>query len=205
MKEKELIFASANERKLERAKQLLASLDIQISCRYIPFKELEIDDIFVIAAEKALKVYEKTETPCIAMDTGFYIEDYPGCKNFPGAFIRRDLLDPMGVDGLLLKMQGVQNRTCCFRECLTYFDGYNLKSFEGVRYGQLTYEKRGESSLEAWSSLWSVFVPDHCDKTLAEMSEEERNSKQDGHTDAIEEFAKWYKSKERPKVLRKIS
>ena len=204
MKE-ELIFASKDQGKLKRMEQYFSEMEIPVHCLTASFREVEIDDIFVIAAEKVLQIYDKIHRPCMVLDTGFYVENHPLRKNFPGAFIKRDLLEPYGVDGLLEQMKDVTNRSCCFRECLAYFDGEDLKKFEGIRYGQLSYEKRGESTQEAWSSLWSIFIPQNCDKTLAEMTEEERRSKQEGHVEAVEEFVKWYKTKNKGKVLQKIS
>ena len=51
---------------------------------------------------------------------------------------------------------------------------------------------RGTDKKEAISSLWQVFIPDHCDKTLAEMTKQERSKRPDNRTDATSEFILWY-------------
>jgi XTP/dITP diphosphohydrolase len=78
-------------------------------------------------------------------------------------------------------------------ECLAYYDGNDLKYFYGISKGNLATSIRGINRESKWSDLWYVFIPQNHMHTLAEMSEEERNIRIDGHTSAIEEFAKWYK------------
>ena len=53
---------------------------------------------------------------------------------------------------------------------------------------------RGTDKKEAISSLWQVFIPDHCDKTLAEMTKQERSKRPDNRTDATSEFILWYQT-----------
>lgn len=43
------------------------------------------------------------------------------------------------------------------------------------------------------SSLWDVFQPKDSIKTLAEMTDEERIHRKDGHISAKEQFIEWYK------------
>ena len=144
---------------------------------------------------KVREAYKKTQKPCIALDAGFYIPNYPGNPNFPGAFPKREILEKFGVEGLLEKMKGVEDRECYFRECLAYFDGKELKKFFGTTYGQLTTEKRGIATSQKWSDLWYIFKPEHFEKTLAEMDSTEREERRkiDGSVEALKVFAEWYK------------
>ncbi len=43
------------------------------------------------------------------------------------------------------------------------------------------------------SDLWYVFQPKNSVKTLAEMTDEERINRKDGHISAKEQFIEWYK------------
>ncbi len=43
------------------------------------------------------------------------------------------------------------------------------------------------------SALWYVFQPKDSIKTLAEMTDEERINRKDGHISAKEQFIEWYK------------
>ena len=54
---------------------------------------------------------------------------------------------------------------------------------------------QGQDRKEKWSDLWYIFMPKGFNKTLAEMSEQERNNRKviDGSYSAMEKFAEWYK------------
>ena len=45
------------------------------------------------------------------------------------------------------------------------------------------------------SALWYVFQPKDSFKTLAEMTDDERINRRDGHISAKEQFIEWYKKK----------
>lgn len=60
--------------------------------------------------------------------------------------------------------------------------------------GNLSNNIQGKDRKEKWSDLWYIFKPFGYDKTLAQMSEEERKSRvKYEDIDAMREFAKWYK------------
>ncbi len=77
------------------------------------------------------------------LDAGFYIVNYPGNPLFPRAYPRRELLEKIGIKGLLKKMENIEDRSCYFKECLAYFDGKILKKFYGMSSGSLSKEIRG--------------------------------------------------------------
>lgn len=64
--------------------------------------------------------------------------------------------------------------------------------FYGTSEGTLSKEKRGNQIKKAKSNLWYVFIPNNYEKTLAEMTDEERINRQDKHTSATQEFLEWY-------------
>ena len=91
-------------------------------------------------------------------------------------------------------MKGVKNRNCYFKECLAYYDGKNIKKFYGTSYGSLATEIRGNYNKKQWSELWFVFIPKNHEKTLAEMTDEERRNRKDGNTSPFTQLYKWLKS-----------
>jgi len=92
-------------------------------------------------------------------------------------------------------MKDVDNRSCHFLDCLTLYDGLEYHQFFGVSKGTLSYEIRGNKTEKIKSNLWYVFIPNNCTKTLAEMTDEERNNRPDNRVSAVDEFIKWYKHK----------
>lgn len=90
-------------------------------------------------------------------------------------------------------MEGKDNRKCEFKECLSYYDGKELKQFKGSSPGFIATEKRGIDKENKWSDLWYIFEPSGSEKTLAEMSEEERENRiRVNSKSSLKEFAKWY-------------
>ena len=192
---KEIIFVTSNKGKQKSAQKYFNEKEIKVNCYEYDIEEPQINDIQYIAKHKVLQAYEKANKPCIALDAGFYIPNYPNNPNFPGAFPKRELLDKIGIEGLLKEMRNITNRECYFKECLAYYDGKNLLYFYGISQGTLSYERKGIKSIQKWSDLWYIFIPLNCNKTLAEMNDEERSNRNDNHTSALKEFANWLVSK----------
>ncbi len=203
MEREPILFVSSNQEKLASTRSFLAKWEVFIKCQEYRFFEFDIDDLFLRAVGKATEAFSKFNCPILASDTGFYIESYPLNPYFPGVFIERDLLVPIGVDGLLEKMAQVPNRKCWFQECLVYYDGDTLEAFYGYRKGNLLPFQQGEEQTPL-CELWTVFQPLGRSSSLAQLSLEERYDETDGHTEAIMAFARWYsKRQQSAKVLRK--
>lgn len=188
----EIVFVTHNKGKIASAQNYLKKVKL------VPYDfeldEPRSDDLNEIATAKVKQAYEIVKKPCIAQDSGFYIDALNG---FPKTFVNFSM-DTIGVDGFLKLMDGVEDRKCAFKECLAYFDGKEVKYFYGLHEGTLATEKAGVSRKEKWSDLWYIFKPKNFDITLAEMNEVEREErrKTDGSVSAIDSFAKWYEGEE---------
>ena len=189
---REIIFVTGNKGKQKSAQKAFENSDVKLSCYEYDYDEPKVNDIDFITESKVKQAYEKVGKPCISIDAGFYIRSYPGDPNFPGAFPKRNLLDTMGVKGLLKNMEGVEDRYCYFKQCLAYYDGEDLKFFYSISKGELTKEIRGEDTYEKWSDLWYVFIPEPYNKTLAEMTKDERENRIKTDTSSLDKFRDWY-------------
>lgn len=105
MTEDELLFLSNNVKKLEEVRNKLKSLDVTVTCQNYRFKEQPTDDLLFITLDKALVAYEELNRPLIVTDTAFYISGYEEEENFPGVAIKSKLLEPLGIAGLLEKIE----------------------------------------------------------------------------------------------------
>lgn len=190
---KEVIFATGNKGKITTAKEYFNKMKVDLVCQEFEASEPELNDLEFIAESKVRQAYEQIKKPCFTVDGGFYIEGYPGSPNFPGAFANRQALDVIGIDGILKNMKGIKNRKCYTKECLAYYDGKKLKIFWGKTIGTLTDKPIGNEP-GIWSDFWKIFIPQNCNKTLAQMDSFERVYRRDSHTECFEEFLKWYKS-----------
>lgn len=201
---KNIIYVTGNYGKYVSVKECFAEKNIGINFYKHDFEEIEINDIEKISRKKALDAYNILQSPCFVADTGFYIEDYPNNPGFPGAFVKRSGISS-DIDRLLETMKNKSNRTCKFVDCLTFYDGKDFYTFYGVSSGTLAFSKKGDPIKRAKSNLWYIFIPTNCTKTLAEMSDEERKNRNDGHTSATELFANWYQDIYLKQNTRKLS
>lgn len=188
-----VIFATGNKGKISSAKDYFEKEKIPVVFQSFNATEPDINDLEFIAESKVRQAYEQLKKPCFTVDAGFYIEGYPNRPNFPGALANREALDVIGIKGILKNMEGVENRKCYTKECLAYYDGKKLKIFWGKTDGALSDKPRGNEE-GLWSDFWKIFIPQNCNKTLAEMTPFERIYRRDNHKECFEEFLKWYKS-----------
>lgn len=186
---KEIVFVTHNKGKAKSAEKYFTN--IKFSTYDFELDEPRSEDIKVIATHKVKQAYELVKKPCIALDTGFFIEELNG---FPKAFVNF-ALDTIGIKGILKLMQEKENRNCRFEECLAYHDGEKIHYFYGRHPGKLATEIQGVDREEKWSDLWYIFKPLHFEKTLAQMDEAQREERRkiDGSQEALQVFANWYK------------
>lgn len=186
---KEIVFVTHNKGKIEAAKNRLKGVNFKIY--EYELEEPRSDDIKYISKHKVMEAYKLVNKPCISLDCGFWIDELDG---FPRAFVNF-ALDTIGIDGILKLMEGKENRSCRFTECLSYYDGKELHQFMGRHEGTLAKQILGNDTDKKWSDLWYIYKPYGYDKTLAQMTDEERTNRRKYETvDSMQEFAKWYKN-----------
>ncbi len=185
-----LTYVTGNYGKYFAMKRRLENQGVDIEWAKIETDEPLVDDVSVVSMEKARQAYDILQKPCFVMDSGFYIEAYPGKPGYPGAMVKRSGVAE-NVEDLLKVMEGVENRRCKFVDCLTFYDGKNFTQFFYESPGRLADSVRGTLRETAQSRLWLVFILDGYNVTIAEMSEEERLSMDDGRVSAVEKFIKW--------------
>ncbi len=198
-----LTYVTSNSKKYIAVKEHFEEEGLELDYFIQDLFEPEINDIEKISRTKAEEAYSILGKPCFVADSGFYIDHYPGNPGYPGAFAKRSGVSS-DIDSLLKVMENVSDRTCRFVDCLTFYDGKDFYTFYGVSEGSLADTPRGEHTEKAKSNLWRLFIPKNCSKTLAEMTDYERKTREDGRTSATELFAKWYKNEyNKGKIIKK--
>ncbi len=183
----EIVFVTHNKGKIESANKQLKGVNFKIF--EYELEEPRSDDIKYISEYKVKEAYKLINKPCISLDCGFWIDELNG---FPRAFVNY-ALDTIGLDGILKLMENKENRNCKFTECLSYYDGKELKQFMGQHPGKISTEILGNDTNKKWSDLWYIFIPKGNKKTLAQMSDIEREMrKKVDNIDSMKEFANWY-------------
>ncbi len=188
----EIVFVTHNKGKIASAKKHFKNVNFKIF--EYELEEPRSDDIKYISEYKVKEAFKIVNKPCISLDCGFWIDALNG---FPKAFVNF-ALDTIGINGILKLMENKENRSCRFTECLSYYDGKEIHQFMGKHEGNLSEEILGNDTDKKWSDLWYIYKPYGYDKTLAQMTEEERQSrKKYKSSDSMKEFADWYiKNKE---------
>ena len=186
-----LTYVTGNYGKYVSVKEKFEKFNITINYFKYDLDEPNINDIKFISKEKARQAFELLGHPVFVADSGFYIEKYPNNPGYPGAFVKRSGVSS-NIENLLKIMKDVSDRSCYFLDCLTFYDGNDYCQFFGISKGTLSHEPRGNKIKRAKSNLWYIFIPNNCTKTLAEMSDEERDNRPDDRTSATDEFINWY-------------
>ena len=188
MANKEIIFVTTNPGKVASAQRYFEDKNVKFISYNHELIEPRTEDIQEIAKSKVYQAYEIVKNPCIALDSGFFIDEL---KGFPKAYVNH-ALDTIGIKGILKLMKDVENRKCSFREVLAYYDGKEIKYFFAEHRGKLSNEVKGVYNEKKWSDLWYIFIPEGSEKTLAEFSDLEHKNRIKESVSSIKNFADWY-------------
>lgn len=188
MSNKEIIFVTTNQGKVASAQRYFEDKNVNLISYNHELIEPRTEDIQKIARFKVHQAYEIVKKSCIALDSGFFIDEL---KGFPKTYVNH-ALDTIGIKGILKLMKDVENRKCAFREVLAYYDGKEIKYFFSEHRGKLSNEVKGVYNEKKWSDLWYIFIPEGYDKTLAEFSELEHQNRIKDSVSSIKKFVEWY-------------
>ena len=104
MNKRQIVFVTSNLGKVKSAQRDLKDVEvIQFEAELI---EPRSDNIKEISKTKVVQAYNLVNKPCMAMDSGFFIEKLNG---FPRAYVNY-VLDTIGIEGILKLMKGKENR-----------------------------------------------------------------------------------------------
>lgn len=172
----DLLFATANKHKLQEAREILGpgfNLITPASLGYNQDIPETADTLEGNSRMKASFLWEKFGLPCIADDTGLLVDSLGGR---PGVFSARYAgpeADPAKNTSLLLKeLTNVDNRKARFITVVTLIlSATQMYLFEGSVEGCIAKSPYGSGGF----GYDPVFIPLGYDKTLAELSPEEKN------------------------------
>jgi XTP/dITP diphosphohydrolase len=174
--EKQLIFATNNQHKIEEISALLGGKFKLLGLQDLNISEEIPEDYDTLeenASQKAWYIFKRTGKDCFADDTGLEVDVLNGA---PGVYSAR--YSRMGhptfpemevsrgnIKKLLLKMEGAEKRSARFRTVIALLMNGKEYQFEGVAEGAITLKASGEKGF----GYDPVFVPRGYDSTFAEM------------------------------------
>jgi XTP/dITP diphosphohydrolase len=176
-----LCFATNNSHKLDEVRALLTerkpiSKDISIiSLKDIGCTEELAETTGTISGnsrQKAEYVFSNYQISCFADDSGLEVEALNGAPGVDSAMYAGPQRSHDDNIKLLLKnLEGVAHRNARFVTVITLFLDGKPYQFEGEVKGTILSEKRGSQGF----GYDPVFLPEGFQKTLAEMTMEEKN------------------------------
>jgi len=169
------IVASNNPGKLVELRDLLKDGMNLLTLEQVGHVEDLVEDQDTIegnAVQKATFIYNKYKQPCLADDSGLEVSALRGA---PGVYSAR-YAGPLrnsdnNISLLLSNLSSTTDRRARFRTVIAYCDGAGVHCFEGILNGTILRARRGTGGF----GYDPVFLPEGSERTLAEMSLEEKN------------------------------
>ncbi len=153
----------------------------EVSAVKLDLPELQSSSLEEIARQKAQQAYDILQRPLIVDDTGLFVEALNG---FPGPYAAY-VQDTIGNAGLLALLSDTEERCAYFETVIAFADETGIRAFSGRVYGSITKIPRGCGGF----GYDPVFLAG--DKTLAEMTTEEKNHVSH-RANALRSFKEWY-------------
>ncbi|MCS7086011.1 MAG: RdgB/HAM1 family non-canonical purine NTP pyrophosphatase [Bacteroidia bacterium] len=173
MNEEKLLFGTFNRHKFTEAAAILAPTTLVCAADLPHLHEPEEtgDTLEQNAALKARHYHRLTGLPCFADDTGLEVAALNGA---PGVRSSRFAHPDVGDRANRRKLLSLLSRPspARFRTVVAFFDGGEIRLFDGILDGTVILEERGDGGF----GYDPVFVPEGCDRTLAELSAQEKNA-----------------------------
>jgi XTP/dITP diphosphohydrolase len=179
----QIVLATRNEGKIREMKSILSGLDIELlDYRDLPSMEQPVEEgetFLENALSKAKAVHAATGLPALADDSGIEVDALGGGPGVRSArYGGEGLSDKERSQRLLAELQGVpgEGRGARFRCVMVLYPAPGTADealvTEGFFHGRIAFEPSGDNGF-GYDPVF--FVPER-DATVAEMSDEEKNS-----------------------------
>lgn len=179
-----MIFASNNRGKLREIREIFAEYEIKSLKEAGIAIEVEEDQnsFYGNALKKAKEIYEIAKEPIMADDSGLCVSELGG---WPGVlthrFMGEDATDEARNNAIIKRTDTCGSRKASVVCDLVYYDGEHTILGEGILNGKVATESRGKNGF----GFDDIFELEN-DKTLAELSLEEKNEISARHLAAVD-------------------
>lgn len=174
----EAIIASSNRDKIKEIEGIINLSQI----KFLTFKDFDnwplIEEtgqtIKENAVLKAKTIAEKFQLPALADDSGLEVDALDGAPGiYSSRYAGKDATYDDNNQKLLSELSGVpeDKRGARFKCCAAYFNNGGVLICEGVLEGVIGFETRGTCGF----GYDPLFIPLGYDKTVAELSKDEKN------------------------------
>ncbi len=179
-----ILLATSNPGKIKEIKEILEKYGFQIE---VPDRKLKVEETGRTFLEnaylKAKAYYEEFGLPTLADDSGLEVKalnGYPGVyssrfyslKEIGGYEDPTPSEDKANLRKLLRLLEGVKDRSARFVACVVVYKGQGGLFAFGECKGTIAEEPAGEGGF----GYDPVFIPEGYDRTMAQLSPEEKNA-----------------------------
>ncbi|MGE5402510.1 MAG: RdgB/HAM1 family non-canonical purine NTP pyrophosphatase [Ignavibacteriales bacterium] len=172
-----IVFASGNKGKIKEIKDLFSGTGYDVISLFelggVPDITEDGSTFEENAKKKAFTIYENLKVPIIADDSGLAVDQLNGAPGVYSARYAGDNVTYEDNNNKLIKELWTYSEPhpAKFICCAVYFDGKTYLTATGELPGRIIKEFRGEHGF----GYDPIFVPEGYDRTLAELSLEEKN------------------------------
>lgn len=162
MQNLDLTLITGNQNK---ADQVARWLGAHVPHRKIDLDELQSLDTHEIVEHKAKQAYDILKSPVLIEDVSL---TFKALGRLPGPFIKW-FIEELDYQGLVKLLDGYDDRSAHAVCCYGFYDGKDLRFFEGGVLGSIAPEPKGDGGF----GFDPIFIPDGYAITRAEMSEDD--------------------------------
>jgi non-canonical purine NTP pyrophosphatase (RdgB/HAM1 family) len=162
---KPFVFVTGNEAKVKYLQQWLG---MPVEHHALDLVEIQSLDAREVIEYKAKEAYAQLQRPVLVEDVSL---TFTAMGRLPGTFIKW-FLEDVGTEGLARLADGLPHRSAVAAIIYGYYDGHDLRVFEGRAEGTIAPTPRGDNIFgkKGWNTL---FIPAGQTRTYAEMTDEE--------------------------------
>ncbi len=165
-----LAFVTTNKHKFEEVQNLLKNFPIELEQLNMDYEENHDSSIEEIARTAAKKLTSELNRPIVVEDTGLFFEAY---YNFPGA-LPKFVFNSLGYKGIFKLLEN-ESRNAYFKTVVGYCEpDKEPLTFDGLMRGEITTQIFNENTDSM--PYDRIFVPEGKNKTISDMTIEEKNS-----------------------------
>ena len=159
----DLTFITGNQNK---ADFLAKHLGFPVEHHKLDLDEIQSLDLHAVVEHKVRQAYDILQKPVLVEDAGLI---FTAMGRLPGTFVKW-FIEEIGYDGLLKLANSLPDQTAIGRMCYAYYDGDEVRFFDGEMHGRIAKEARDEGQGFGFDP---IFINDGFDKTRAQMTDEE--------------------------------
>jgi inosine triphosphate pyrophosphatase len=157
------IFISGNQNKID---YLSKTLGFTLDHQKIDLDEIQSADPKIVIEHKVRQAYKLVKRPVLVEDTSL---SFIALNNLPGPFVKFFVDAEDGLENMCRMLDGFDDRSAYGSVIYGYFDGKELRFFEGRLNGSIAQHPRGDGGY-GWDK---IFIPKgYGGLTRAELSPE---------------------------------